>query len=142
MIHVSIVTPEGVVYDDAVSQVSVPTETGEVTILANHVPMVSAMKAGELVFVKQDGSRVPLAVSRGVLEIRSGNKVVVLTDTAERAEHIDLEAAEAARARAEEVMKGMKNVEDVDFARVQASLEREMARLRVGKKYRKLPPTV
>ena len=85
---------------------------------------------------------MPLAVSQGVLEVRSGNKVVVLTDTAERAEHIDLDVAEAARARAEEVMKGMKNVEDVDFARVQASLEREMARLRVGKKYRKLPPTV
>ncbi len=142
MLHVSIVTPEGVVYDDTVAQVTVPTETGEVTVLANHVPMVSAMKAGELVFVKQDGARVPLAVSQGVLEVRSGNKVVVLTDTAERADHIDIDAAEAARARAEEVMKGMKNVEDVDFARVQASLEREVARLRVGKKYRKLPPTV
>ena len=142
MLHVSIVTPEGVAYDDVVTQITVPTESGEVTILANHVPMVSAMKAGELIFVKQDGARVPLAVSQGVLEVRSGNKVVVLTDTAERAEHIDLDVAEAARARAEEVMKGMKNVEDVDFARVQASLEREMARLRVGKKYRKLPPTV
>jgi len=142
MIHVSIVTPDGVVYDDEVTQVSVPTEMGEVTILANHVPMVSAVKAGELVFVKADGARVPLAVSRGVLEVRAGNKIVILTDTAERAEHIDIDVAEKARARAEELMRTMKNADDVEFARIQASLEREMARLHVGKKYRKLPPVV
>ncbi len=142
MMHVSIVTPDGVVYDDAVTQVTVPTESGEVTILTNHVPMVSAVKAGELVFVKVDGTHVPLAVSQGVLEVRAGNKIVILTDTAERAEHIDLAAAETARARAEEYMKEKKDIDDVQFARIQASLEREVARLRVGKKYRKLPPTI
>ncbi|KKW42492.1 MAG: F0F1 ATP synthase subunit epsilon [Candidatus Magasanikbacteria bacterium GW2011_GWA2_56_11] len=132
-----LVTPDGIVYDDAIDQVSIPTAAGEITVLPRHIPLVSIISAGEL-RLKKDGAEIPLVVSGGVLEIRPGSQLYVLADTAERAEHIDMERAEAARARAEELMKQKEQMADVDFARLQAKMEKELARLRVGRKYRKI----
>ena len=105
--------------------------------MPRHIPLVSIISAGEL-RLKKDGAEIPLVVSGGVLEIRPGSQLYVLADTAERAEHIDMERAEAARARAEELMKQKEQMADVDFARLQAKMEKELARLRVGRKYRKI----
>lgn len=134
-----IVTPDGSTYESEVDQVSVPTQTGEITVLPHHIPLVSVLKAGEIRIVKNN-EEVILAVSTGVLEVRPNSEVYVLADTAERAEHIDLERAEASRKRAEELLQQKQSLEDVEFARLQAKMEKELVRLRVGKKYRKIPP--
>lgn len=133
-----IVTPDGVTYDSAAESVSLPTAMGEITILPNHIPLVTVLKAGE-VRIKSVGQELALAVSSGVVEIRPNSVVYVLAETAERAEHIDLSRAEAAKARAEELMKSQERLNDEDFARLTASLEKELARLRVGSKYRSRP---
>lgn len=135
-----IVTPDGITYESEVKQVSVPTQSGEITVLPHHIPLVSVLKAGELRIVK-DNEEITLAVSTGVLEVRPNSEVYLLADTAERAEAIDLERAEASRKRAEELLQQRQSLEDVEFARLQAKMEKELARLRVGKKYRKLPPS-
>lgn len=134
-----IVTPDGITYEDTIEQVSVPTQNGEITVLPRHIPLVSVLKAGELRVVKA-GEEIVLAVSTGVLEVRPNSEIYILADTAERAEYIDIERAESARKRAEELMAQRVSLEDVEFARLQAKMEKELARLRVGKKYRKLPP--
>lgn len=134
-----IVTPDGVTYESEIEQVSVPTQKGEITILPKHIPLISVLKAGEIRIVKQ-GEEIDLAVSTGVLEVRQNNEVYILADSAERAESIDLERAETSRKRAEELMAQKQSLEDVEFARLQAKMEKELARLRIGKKYRKLPP--
>jgi len=131
-----IVSPDGVTYDSTAESVSLPTVTGEITILPHHVPLVTVLKAGE-VRVKAQEQEFSLSVSSGVVEIRPNSVVYVLAETAERAEHIDLARAEAARARAVELMKTQERLDDEDFARLTASLEKELARLRVGGKYRK-----
>lgn len=136
-INFKIVTPDGVVYEDMVEQVTVPTTSGEITILPNHIPLVSVLKAGELKLQK-DKVELGIAVSGGIVENKAGNKLYIMADTAERAEHIDIERAEEARKRAEELLKQKENVADVDFARLQANIERELARVKVAKKYRKL----
>lgn len=138
MLKFKIVTPAGITYaDDTVEQVTIPTTTGEITVLPNHIPLVSILSPGELIIYKK-GERVPLAVGGGVVEIRPKNEVYVLADAAERAEEINLELAEAARARAEELLRQQQAMADVDFAKLQAAVERELARVRVGKKYRKI----
>ncbi len=134
-----IVTPDGITYENEIDQVSVSTQKGEITILPKHIPLVSVLKAGEIRILKA-GEEIDMAVSTGVLEVRPNNQIYILADTAERAEHIDLERAEASRQRAEELMAQKQSLEDVQFARLQAKMEKELARLRVGKKYRKLPP--
>lgn len=128
-----ITTPEGVVYKEQIDQVTIPTTLGEITILPHHVPLVAALKAGEMV-IKQNGQEIILACSGGFLEVLPENRVVVLADNAERAEQIDLERAEAARARAAELLQ-QKHVEDVDYTSLQSKLERELARIRVARKH-------
>lgn len=135
-----IVTPDGVTYDSAAESVSLPTASGEITILPHHVPLVTVLKPGE-VRIKVPGQEFALAVSSGVVEIRPNSVVYVLAETAERAEHIDLDRAAVAKARAEELMKSQERLDDEDFARLTASLEKELVRLRVGRKYRNLGKT-
>ncbi len=93
--------------------------------------------SGEIRIQKQN-QEVVLAVSSGVLEVRENNEVIVIADTAERAEHIDLERAEAARVRAQELLKQEVFEDDMQFALLQAKMEKELARIRIGKKYKKI----
>ena len=136
-LKLKIATPEKVIYENEILQVSIPTMDGEITVLPNHVPLVSVLKAGEMKIVDKDGEQI-LAVSGGFLEVRGQNEIVILADNAERATEIDIDRAEQARLRAEELMKQTKSVEDVDFAKLQAMMEREMNRVRVGKKYKNI----
>lgn len=132
-----IVTPAGVIYESDVHKVTIPTALGQITVLSHHVPLVAVLKAGELIVHKQE-QVYGLAVSGGVLEVRPSGAVYILADTAERAEEIDVERAEAARQRAAELLTQQANVADVDFARIQAAIEKELARLDVARKYRKI----
>ncbi len=136
-INFKIITMERVVYEDEVEQVTIPTAAGEITVLPRHAPLVSLLKPGEL-RIRKDGYDVLLSVSTGFVEVRPKSEVIILADTAERAEEIDLERAEQARRRAEEMLKEKERLDDVQFARLQAQLEKELARLKVGRRYRKL----
>jgi F-type H+-transporting ATPase subunit epsilon len=138
MMKFKIVTPEKVIYENEISQVSIPTMNGEITILPNHIPLVSVLKAGELKIKDKDGEH-SMAVSGGFLEVRGNNEIVILADHAERVADIDLQKVEEARQRAEEQMKKIQNVQDVDYARLQAVIDRETNKMRVAKKYRNLP---
>lgn len=138
IIKFKIATPERVVYEDNIFQISVPTTSGEITILPNHVPLVSILQAGELKIKDKDGEHL-VAVSGGFLEIKPDNEVVILADNAERAEEIDVDRAEQARKRAIEQMAQAKAEENVDYAKLQAVLDREMNRVKIAKKYRNIP---
>jgi F0F1-type ATP synthase epsilon subunit len=66
------------------------------------------------------------------------DKVVILADTAERAEELDEETIKAAHQRAAELKLSAKAVDDVEFAAVAARLEKELARLRAINRWRRL----
>lgn len=135
MIKFKIATPEKVVYENEIFQVSIPTMSGEITVLPNHIPLVSVLSAGELKIKDKDGKH-PYAVSGGFLEIKGNNEIVILADHAERALEIDLVSAQEAIDRANKEMEEAKNREDVDFAKLQAVIDREMNRVRVANKYK------
>ena len=129
-LNFKIVTPEKIVYEDEIIQVSIPTVDGEITVLADHIPLVSVLKSGELKIKDRKDEQV-IAVAGGFLEINANNEIVILADNAERANEIDLERAEQARKNAEEQIKEAKDQEDVDFAKLQAVIDREMNRIKV-----------
>lgn len=135
MIHFKIVSPERVVYEDDVDQITLPAKEGEITILSNHIPLVASLRAGELV-VKIGDHFIPMAISGGLVEVQPGSQVIVLADTAERVEEIDAERAEEARNRAVELMKE-KVVEAEDYVALAGKMEKELARLHVARKYRR-----
>lgn len=139
-ISLKIVTPEKIVFEDTgVDSVSAMTQSGEVTILPGHIPLVSNLQPGEARY-KKGGEEYLLAHSTGFLEVRGGNQVVILADTAERHEELDLKKIEVAKEKARQLLEEKRNVDEVAFAEAAAMMERELARERVAKKkYRKLP---
>lgn len=133
-----IITPERVVFSDEVDQVSLMTTEGEITVLSHHVPLVTLIKAGEVRY-KKGNQELSMAVAGGFAEVRDGNELVILADTAEHAAEIDLARAEAAKAKAEKLMSEERKQEDVNYSALQVQLEKALNRLKVGNKYRKLP---
>ncbi|OGY45435.1 MAG: ATP synthase F1 subunit epsilon [Candidatus Buchananbacteria bacterium RIFCSPHIGHO2_01_FULL_44_11] len=128
-IKFKIVTPERLVYQKDVDQVTLPTKTGEITVLPNHIPLVALLAAGELV-AKVDGQELPMAVSRGFIEVGK-NSVTVLTQTAEGVEEIDELRAQAAVERAKKLLQDVKNKEAVEYTALAGKIEKELARLKV-----------
>jgi F-type H+-transporting ATPase subunit epsilon len=122
-----VVSPERVVLKTNARQVSIPTSEGEITILPFHVPLVSLLKPGVIEVVLENGERDIMAVSGGLVEVLA-DKVVILADSAERAEELNEAAIEAARTRAEGLKEQAQHQDDVEFARLSALIERETAR--------------
>ena len=133
-IRLDVVTAERMVYSDNVDMVVAPGFEGQLGILPHHTPLMTALLPGEL-RIKKGGEEVSLVISGGFLEVRP-DKVVVLADTAERADEIDVERAEAARRRAQERLSQQRELGS-DGARAEASLRRSLARLRVAETARR-----
>lgn len=131
--NLKIITPEREVYSDDVDQVTLPTADGEITVLPHHIPLVSVLKAGEIL-IKKAGAIIPLAVSGGMLRV-SENCVTILADTAERVEEIIEERAQEAHARAVQLL-AEKKFDTAEYATIAAKMEKELARLKVARKWR------
>jgi len=99
-LKLEIVTPESVIYSEDVDMVTLPGSEGDSGIYPNHVPLMTKVKAGELV-VKKDGAEQFLAVAEGFAEI-TGEHVAILTDNAIDSADVDEAAAEEAKAKAEQ----------------------------------------
>jgi len=132
-LNLKIATPERVVYREDVDSITVPTKEGEITVLPSHIPLISVIKPGEI-FIRKGKEEISLAVSGGFIEVLS-TKVVILADTAERSEEIDLSRAEAAMKKAQE-LKETRNVDAREFALLASRIEKELARIKVAKKKR------
>lgn len=129
--ELKIVTPEKVIYQDVVEAVSMPTRDGEITVLPGHLPVIAAIKPGEL-RIKRDGKVEFFHVTRGVAEI-DGTSITMLTDAAEKAEEINEQRAEEARAKAKAMIEGVK-VGEEQYADAVAQLERAISRLKIARR--------
>jgi F-type H+-transporting ATPase subunit epsilon len=129
-LRLEIVTPETTAYSEDVDMVTLPGSEGELGVYPNHVPLLTTIHPGELRVLKS-GRVTALAVGEGFVEI-TGDAVSVLTDMALEASTIDVEAAEAAVARAKAAMKEDHGAEEV--AAIQASLQKALAQLHVKRR--------
>jgi F-type H+-transporting ATPase subunit epsilon len=134
MIDFSITTPERILVSEKVDSLTLPTEMGEITVLTNHIPLVANLVPGEIRY-KMGGKDNFFAVSGGFIEVREGNKVLVLADTAEFGQEIDLDRAEKAKAQAQKLMQES-YTDEKTFADASAVLEKNLARLRVARKHK------
>ena len=134
-IRLDIVTAERVVYSEDVDVVVAPGIEGQLGILPHHTPLMTILQPGEL-RVRQGDEEFCLAVTGGFLEVRP-DRVIVLTDAAERAEEIDLARAEEAKCRAQERLS--RPISELDGPRAQAALSRALARLQVAHRRRRRP---
>jgi F-type H+-transporting ATPase subunit epsilon len=130
-IKVSVVTPDGPVYDSDVEMVITKAQSGELGILPGHIPMVAPLNIGA-VRLKKDGKTEFVAVSGGFLEVRP-DQVTILAQSAEIASEIDVERAVRAKERAEQRMNDQK-LEHTDFRRAELALQRAINRLAVSER--------
>ncbi|MFN2188515.1 MAG: F0F1 ATP synthase subunit epsilon [Candidatus Promineifilaceae bacterium] len=129
-IQCDIVTQERSVFSQEVDYVSLPGSEGVMGVLPNHVPMLTALAFGE-VMVRNKGDEQYFAIGGGYAEIQP-DRVIVLADSAERADEIDLERAETARAKAEKAMKTGVPEDAPRYAQIEAALKRAQIRINVG----------
>ena len=132
-IRLDIVTPDRLVAHDAVTAVTIPGKNGYLGILPGHAPLLTELAPGELEYTSS-GAKHTLAVNWGFAEVL-GDRVIVLAQSAERAEEINVERAEKAKGRAEERLKRF-NDPEVDMERARKALTRAMARLETAHKLR------
>jgi F-type H+-transporting ATPase subunit epsilon len=143
--HVEVVTAERELYNGEADMLIAPGSEGELGILPRHAALLTMLKVGQML-IRLGDAEEPLFVSGGFLEV-SNNSVIVLAETAERAEEIDEARAQEARRRAQErLQQAQSNVERVEL---EAALERAIARLRVaeiaqrrrGRRIQQTPPS-
>ena len=132
-LRLEIVTAERTVFADDVSEVVAWGIEGQLGILPHHAPLMTMLQPGDLL-IKKDDEEHYLAISGGFLEVRP-DKVIILADACERAEEIDVERAEAARHRAEEILKT--RPPEIDTAAAEAALRRSLARIKVAERRRR-----
>src|SRR3989338_5196935 len=113
-IQFEIVTPERVVLKEEIVQITLPTKMCEITVLPNHIPLVASLLPGVVHVKKKDGEDEIMSISGGFLEVLK-DKVVILADTAERAEELDLAQVEEAHRRAAELKEKARRGEEVNF---------------------------
>ncbi|MFD2446769.1 F0F1 ATP synthase subunit epsilon [Bacillus sp. CGMCC 1.16607] len=130
-INVSVVTPDGPVYESDVEMVSTKAGSGELGILAGHIPMVAPLQIG-VVRLINGASTDYVAVSGGFLEVRP-DKVTILAQSAEQSSEIDAERALRAKERAEKRLRESKQA-NVDFKRAELALQRAINRLSIVEK--------
>nr|WP_253300830.1 F0F1 ATP synthase subunit epsilon [Paenibacillus lautus] len=128
-ILLEIVTPDRLVYSEQVNSVTVRGVEGELGILPGHISFVTPLQIAP-VYVKIGNQRTPFAVQGGFVEVRK-DKIVILAESAEKAEEIDLERAEAAKERAETRLNAKGRQDEVDHRRAEMALQRAMNRIKV-----------
>ncbi|KAF0182944.1 MAG: F-type H+-transporting ATPase subunit epsilon [Nitrospirae bacterium] len=128
-LKLEVVSPHGEVVSEDVDEVSAQGSEGDFGVFPGHVPFITTLKIGMLTYRKGSENKY-VFVNSGYAEV-SPDKVIVLADSAERSEDIDVERAKAAMQRAEERLK---QAEKIDFARATAAVERATIRVQLGGK--------
>ena len=130
-ILVDIVSAEGAIWSGEANLVIAPARMGEVGIAPRLAPMLTVLRAGDLRVQREGQEELFFYVTGGILEVQP-KKITVLADTALRAEQLDESAADEARKRAEEALKGAGTREDLAHAQLQ--LVEASARYRAAQK--------
>jgi F-type H+-transporting ATPase subunit epsilon len=130
-IAVDIVSVEGHIWSGEANLVVAPARMGEVGIAPRHAPMLTTLRPGDLRVHRDGQEELFFYVTGGILEVQP-KKITVLADTALRAEQLDESAADEARKKAEEALKGAGSKEDLAHAQMQ--LVEAAARYRAAQK--------
>lgn len=133
--HLTVITPDKTVFKDEVDEVTLPTKDGEITILPNHIPLVSAVSSGAA-RVKKDGEEYFLAVTGGMIQVNPGGSIVVLADVADVGEHLDEQKIQEAHAAAKKLLSNVRAADDIEYIALTSQIEHELARLKVARKLR------
>jgi F-type H+-transporting ATPase subunit epsilon len=130
-IRLEVVTPSKLLVSEEVELVTVPGTDGVFGAMANHSPLLSTLKIGEMHY-SNEGNSVRIALSGGFCDV-SNNRMTVLAESAEKSAEIDVERALRAKERAERrLQEAERRKGEIDLARAQAALTRALTRIHVA----------
>ena len=129
--HLEIIASDRVFYVADCEHLVVTALDGLLGILPGHEPLVTSLPTGELKYMV-DGKWRYAAISEGFMEVMP-EFAVILADSCELPEEIDIKRAEEARLRAEEQMRQKQSI--MEYYHTQAALNRAMNRLKVSQKH-------
>lgn len=127
-IQLDVVTPERGVVSEAVEELILPGSEGYLGVRPGHAPLLTTLKVGTIEY-RKEREVFRLAVSWGFAEVLP-DRVAILTETAEKAEEIDVDRARSAKERAERRLRHPDP--DTDFRRAQVALEKALIRIQVA----------
>lgn len=131
-LNLEVITPSKKAYEGSIKSITLPGTLGSFQVLFNHAPILSSIEIGEITIIDSDGKEKHYSVGGGTVEVLK-NKVLVLAESFETPEEIDIRRAEEAKKRAEERLKAHKS--DCDLDRAEVALKRAINRIKVSRKY-------
>ena len=137
-IQCEIVSQDRALFSGPADMVIAPGSEGEMGILPHHAPLLTGLGSGFL-RVRHEGQEEVFVISGGVMEVRP-TVVTVLADVGERVQEIDAARAEAARARAEELLRKGPPPDTDAYLAIEAALRRSTLRLEAVRRYRRGAP--
>jgi F-type H+-transporting ATPase subunit epsilon len=140
-----VLSPRGTAFEGAARSATLPTQEGEITIMASHMPLVAVLAEGEM-RVDTGDRQVSIAIAGGFLETSGGSaglsdsgwEATVLSDFATESDSIEVARVEAAKARAEQLLEEKK--ERGELLLVERDLQRAILQLKVAEKAKKRRP--
>ncbi len=126
-INLEIITPSKQAYKGIVKSITVPGSLGSFQVLFNHAPLLSTFEIGKIKIVNQADEETEFTTGGGTIEVID-NKILILADSLETKEEIDLERAKSSYQRAKERLANRKA--DIDILRAEASLHRALNRIK------------
>lgn len=136
MLHLQILTPEKPVFDDEVDQVTLPTTTGQITILPHHTDLITQVEPGEIIYKKHQKVN-HLACGFGFAQIGRDN-IQVLVDLAAPEEDIEEKKIEEAKRAAEEALKQKHLLSEEEYATAAANLQKALVQLKIKRRHRRV----
>jgi len=133
-IRCEIVSQDRQVFAGEADMVLVPGVQGEMGILPNHAPLLSNLKFG-ILRVRYMGQEQVFTIAGGVIEVQP-DLVTIMADAAENVQEIDISRAEAAKRRAEEMLKQGPPPDSDAYLKIESALRRSNLRLDAVKRYR------
>lgn len=128
---VEIYTPTGKYFVGEVSYLTVTSSVAVLGILPDHAPLITTLEICKL-SIKINSKELNYAISGGVMHIKADHTVVLLVNSIERSDEIDIARAKEAQKRAEARLA--KRDEEVDIKRAEAALSRALNRISVYNK--------
>ena len=124
-LKLKIIDLDGVYYSNDVDLVNIFTSSGNLTILANHLPLISNIEISHL-YIKEDGVITNFAIAGGTLFV-SESECKIITPAIEKESEIDFTRASKAKERAEERLASKSD--DIDIKRAEVALKKAINRL-------------
>ena len=131
-LNLEIVSPVRMLFEGEVKSVTIPGTLGNFQVLRNHAPLIATFEVGKIKVEKDSGERLLYSTSGGIFEVKN-NKAIVLADSIESSEEIDVERSRLAKIRAEEILK-LADTTAEEKEEAKQSLKRSVNRIEIAGK--------